>query len=319
MKPACSKRTAAESRFDRPERRGKRLAASFRAAATRITWLLLGALAFCTPAFAYVDFSGSWAWLQQDWRGVEPLLGDYTGLPINDAARLRGDTYSPDTFTVPEHQCMTHPVDYVFLLANMRVWADDDPATQLVTAIHQTTHFGIVERTIWMDGRPQPSKYAPYSTMGFSTGRWDGDTLVVTDTHVRAGFLRRNGVPRSESAKITEYWMRDDDLLTVVVVVDDPKFLTEPLVRSSNFAMNPGYLHEPSPCSARVETVRPPGYVAYYLPGQNDAMADARRSSHLPLEALRGGARTTTPEFARELRALAFKRWAEKKRESSGR
>ena len=63
-------------------------------------------------------------------------------------------------------------------------------------------------RAIYMDGRARPSAYAQHSWQGFSTGEWDGDMLKVTTTHLKEGWLRRNGVPRSEKATLIEHFIR---------------------------------------------------------------------------------------------------------------
>ncbi len=64
--------------------------------------------------------------------------------------------------------------------------------------------------------------------------------LTVTTTHLKENYIRRNGVPRSDKATLTEHWTRHADWLTVVTVIDDPAFLTEPLVRSDNWYLDPG-------------------------------------------------------------------------------
>ena len=75
---------------------------------------------------------------------------------------------------------------------------------------------------IWMDGRPHPSKYAEHTRGGFTTGRWEGDTLVAYTTHMKAGFLRKNGPPSSDQATMTSRFWRHGDILTVLAVVEDP-------------------------------------------------------------------------------------------------
>ena len=67
-----------------------------------------------------------------------------------------------------------------------------------------------------MDGRPHPPEWAPHTWQGFSTGTWDGDILTVTTTHLKIGWIRRNGIPRSDRATLTEHWIRHDDRLTLV-------------------------------------------------------------------------------------------------------
>jgi len=64
--------------------------------------------------------------------------------------------------------------------------------------------------------------------------------LTITTTHLKANYIRRNGVPRSEKARPTEHWTRHGDYLTVTTVIEDPVFLTEPLVRSDNWALDLG-------------------------------------------------------------------------------
>ena len=57
--------------------------------------------------------------------------------------------------------------------------------------------------TIWMDGRPHPSKNAPHDQTGFTTGVWNGDVLTAYTTHMKTGYIRRNGAPSSDQATIT--------------------------------------------------------------------------------------------------------------------
>ena len=77
-----------------------------RRAAAFVCALLVG-----VPAFAQVDFSGEWAprfHEDQPERVPGPALGDYLGLPINDAARLRADSWDASMMTLPEWQCRPH-------------------------------------------------------------------------------------------------------------------------------------------------------------------------------------------------------------------
>ena len=67
------------------------------------------------PVFAQIDPTGEWAprfHEDQPERLAGPEIGDYLGLPINDAARLRGDSWDASLLTLPEHQCKPHPADY---------------------------------------------------------------------------------------------------------------------------------------------------------------------------------------------------------------
>src|SRR5262245_13160452 len=210
-----------------------------------ITIFALLTLATAAPAFAQIDFSGEWAPLYHEdapERGPGPELGDYLEMPINDAARLRADSWDADRISVvQEYQCRPHAADYALRgLGNIRIWREIDTATQRLIAFHMHFLAWDSERTVWMDGRPHPGDYAPHTWQGFSTGVWEGNMLTITTTHLKANYLRRNGLPRSEKAILTEHWTRHADWLTIVSVIEDPVFLTEPLVRSDTGIWIPG-------------------------------------------------------------------------------
>ncbi len=111
------------------------------------------------------DLSGEWAprfHEDQPERIPGPDIGDYLGLPINEAARLHGDSWDASLLTLPEHQCKPHPADYSPRgPANLRIWREFDGPSQQLVAYHTHISWQQPERTIWMDGRPHPFKYAP--------------------------------------------------------------------------------------------------------------------------------------------------------------
>ena len=87
-------------------------------------------------------------------------------------------------------------------------------------------------RRIWMDGRTAPADW-PATSMGFSTGRWDGDTLIVETTHLSEGTLDGSLLPMSgEGTRIVERWEMTDGGLGMdrIMTIYDP-YYTEPLVR----------------------------------------------------------------------------------------
>src|SRR6476646_8039573 len=97
--------------------------------------LLLCAVGLASlPAQAQIDATGEWSpRLHEDQpeRAAGPDLGDYLGLPINAAARLRADSWDASLLTLPEHQCKPHPSDYGMRgPANTRIWKEVDTATQ---------------------------------------------------------------------------------------------------------------------------------------------------------------------------------------------
>ncbi len=271
-------------------------------------WLLLLTLGASTPAFAQVDFTGQWAPLYQEdniERVPGPELGDYTGLPLNDAARLRADSWDADRISVvQEYQCRPHSSDYNLRgLAPMRIWADYNDATQRIVAFN--THIGAYEnkRKIYLDGRPHPPEYAAHTFQGFSTGVWEGNMLTITTTHLKENYLRRNGVPRSAKATFVEHWVQHGNYLTITSVVEDPVLLTEPLVRSQTWFLDPGQRAGLFPCEYLPEVPAPPGTVPHHLPGTNANLTEFAGWYALPVDAVRGGAETLYPEYQLKLKS----------------
>jgi hypothetical protein len=271
------------------------------------TAALCGAIAF--PAFAQIDFSGEWAprfHEDQPERGPGPEIGDYLGLPINDAARLRADSWDASLLTLPEHQCKPHPSDYGMRgPANTRIWKEVDRETQQLIAYHTHISWQAPERTIWMDGRPHPPEFAAHTWQGFSTGNWDGDVLTITTTHLKNGWIRRNGVPRSEKAVVTEHWLRHGNYLTWMVIINDPVYLTEPFVRTTDFMLDVQQNIAPYPCESVVEVDRPIGLVPHHLPGTNTFLTEFANNHKLPEQAARGGAETMYPEYRQKITTSA--------------
>ena len=255
-----------------------------------------------------MDLSGEWAPLfheDQPERIPGPDIGDYLGLPINAAARLHGDSWDASLLTLPEHQCKPHPADYSPRgPANLRIWREIDHDTQNLIAIHTHISWQQPERTIWMDDRPHPPEYAAHTWQGFSTGKWDGDMLTVTTTHLKMGWIRRNGIPRSDKAVLTEHFVRHDNVLTLISVVQDPIYLTEPFVRTTNWALDPHQLIAPYPCQSVVEIERVQGTVPNHLPGSNKFLSEFAAKFNLPFEPTRGGAETMYPEYAAKVATM---------------
>ena len=252
-------------------------------------------------ARAETDLAGMWGQrFHEDSpeRGGGPEIGDYTGLPINDAARLRADSWTASKWTVPERQCEPHPADYGPRgPASLRIASVVDPISQDVIEWHVTIMWQLQHRTIYMDGRPRPSENALHSWQGFSLGEWEGDMLKVTTTHLKEGWVRRNGLPRSDKATLTEYFIRNENYLTLVTVVEDPVYLTEPLVRTSDWVLDPGVQLSPFSCIPTVEIERPRGEVPHYLPGTNPYLSEFAEKEGLPDIIVRGGAESMYPEY----------------------
>src|SRR5580698_7353266 len=270
---------------------------------------VLAAALSAMPAWAQIDLSGEWDpqfHEDQPERIPGPEIGDYLGLPINDAARMRGDIWDAEILTLPEHQCKPHPADYAPRgPANTRIWKEVDSATQQIVAWHTHISWQATERTIYMDGRPHPPEYAAHTWQGFSTGKWDGDVLTVTTDHLKIGWIRRNGIPRSDRATLTEHWIRHDDRLTLVSIVTDPVYLSEPFIRTTDFTLTPQQNIAPYPCESVDEIVREKGVVPHFLPGTNPFLTEFSTKNHVPEPAARGGAATMYPEYRLNMREVS--------------
>jgi len=260
-------------------------------------------------ARAQTDLSGSWApRYHEDFeeRIPGPEIANFLGLPINEAARQWALSWDASRLTLPEHQCQVHNVAYIYrgpLL--VRIWEERDPQSQKLIAIKNYISTYEQTRTIWMDGRPHPPDYAAHTWQGFSTGKWEGDMLTVTTTHIKQGWHRRNGLPSSDRMTLTEHFIRHGSYLTHISVATDPVYLTEPLVKSQNFVLNERQVPETAwlwPCEIVDEIAgRPDGAVPHYLPATNPFLHEFADKFHLPLEATMGGAVTMYPEFMLKL------------------
>jgi len=90
------------------------------------------------PAGAYTNLTGVYMTnFDEDWpdRLPGPELGDYGGLPINEADRMRAKTWDPSLLTLPEYQCRVHPSDYSVQFSEIRIFEVRDEVTQKLIAI----------------------------------------------------------------------------------------------------------------------------------------------------------------------------------------
>jgi len=258
-----------------------------------------------SPALAQRDISGNWAALyheDQPHRIPGPELGDYTGIPLNDAGRLKADSWDASILTLREHQAKPHPSTYSLRgPANIRITRELDPVTQESIGYEVFGTFGQATRMLWLDGRPHPPAYAAHTWAGFSTARWDGNALEVFTTHVKVGWLQRNGVAHSDRATMTERFIRHGNYLTVVTMVDDPIYLEEPFIRTTNWVLSPDQEIRRTQFDVVDEVAgRRKGEVPHYLPGSPEAarkLTELASKYQLTASSVRGGAATTYPEF----------------------
>lgn len=129
--------------------------------------------------------------------------------------------------------------------------------------------------------------------------------LVVTTTHMKAGYLRRNGSPASDGSKMTEYFIRHGDRLVHASFIEDPAYLEEPLIRTTDFGRardlhaRTGHYEWDNGDEA---VGREKGFIpSFPLGTKHTEYADLLG---VPPEAIWGGKETTRPEYRLKLKEL---------------
>lgn len=213
-------------------------------------------------AAAPIDLTGYWVSIvTEDWRYrmVTPAPGDYQGVPMTPAALKIADAWDPAKDEAAGEQCKSYGAPALLRVPEHLhiAWQDDQTLRMDIDAGKQTRlfHFGD-----WKSPDPAPS------LQGDSVAQWEfqraagrpvNGSLKVTTSHLKAGYLRKNGVPYSDNAALTEYYdlvkERNGDLLMVVtIVVTDPMYLREPFIISSHFKKQAGDTGwNPTACSAK--------------------------------------------------------------------
>ena len=183
---------------------------------------------------APIDLSGHWvAMITEEWRFrmIVPAKGDYASVPLTPEARRIADTWDPEADAVNGNACKAYGVGNIMRIpTRLRIdWMNDQTLRMETDAGRQT-------RMLEFNHPPQDKAR---TLQGTSRAQWDGNTLKVVTTGMTAGYLRRNGVPYSENAVITEYYVRHaaagSEWLSVTSVVRDPLYLREEFVTSANF------------------------------------------------------------------------------------
>jgi hypothetical protein len=213
-------------------------------------------------AAAPIDLTGYWVSIvTEDWRYrmVTPAPGDYQSVPMTQAAVKIADTWDPAKDEAAGDQCKSYGAPAILRVPEHLhiTWQDDQTLSMETDAGKQTRlfHFGN-----WKNPESMPS------IQGDSLAQWEiqragfrpvGGSLKVTTSHLKAGYLRKNGVPYSENAGLVEYYdlvkeRNGDQLLVVTIVVTDPMYLRETFIISSHFKKQDGDAGwNPTACSAR--------------------------------------------------------------------
>jgi hypothetical protein len=272
----------------------------------RKTIFLLLALCLIAPrAFAQVELAGSWAARNHEFLSGDGLPVDYTGIPLNEDGRTRALSYSESQLAMIERQCQGWPAFYMVQGPfGLKIWSETDPLKGAVISWTIGAWEDRAPLTIWMDGRPHPSQYAEHTRAGFTTGHWEGNTLVARTTHMKAGFLKKIGVPSSDRAVMTTRYFRHGDILTVLAVIDDPIYLVEPWILSKSFQLSATPISPIGPpCvttyEASVESV------PHYIPEKNPFVDEMTIKYRVPLEAVLGVPETLYPEYRKRMETPA--------------
>jgi len=184
---------------------------------------------------APIDLTGYWvAVVTEDWkyRMLHANKGDYSGLPLNAAARKAADAWDPAKDPAPAEDCRN------FGAANLMrqpgrlhiTWQDDQTLKVESDAGAQTRSLSFAQ-----------SQSAGGGWQGVSLASWERTgSLAIVTTRLRPGFLRSNGVPYSANTTLTEYFdivdFADGNVYLVVsTTVEDPVNLTTPYLTSVHF------------------------------------------------------------------------------------
>ena len=215
-------------------------------------------------AAAPYDLTGYWvSMVTDDWRYrmLTPPKGNADYIPVNAESRKVMDSWDPAKDEAAGEACRGYGAGGIMRLPGRLhiTWEDDNTMKMDIDTGTQTRRF--------VFGAPTPASEP--SWQGSSTARWmfppgargrgaekpQTGQLVVTTTRMRPGYLRKNGVPYSEQAVITEYFHRlpthpnGDNWLQVITIVEDPRYLTQPYYTSTNFRLEPNDANfRPTPC-----------------------------------------------------------------------
>jgi hypothetical protein len=113
--------------------------------------------------------------------------------------------------------------------------------TRDVTAFLYETLVGMIFRQVFTDGRPLPPALNP-SWLGYSVGRWDGDTFIVDTSGFRdGGWLdTQKGHPNSDALRVTERFRRKDfGHMELAITINDPKAYVKPWTMNANLNLLP--------------------------------------------------------------------------------
>ncbi len=208
-------------------------------------------------AAAPIDLTGYWVSVVTEdwrWRMLTPPRGDYASVPLNPAGKRVADSWDP----AKEASDGCKPYGAAALMrvpGRLHITWQDDATLKIETDAGRQVRLLHFRQPATPGGERSWQGYsaAEWETIGIRGGAALGGargappprvgSLKVVTTNLRAGYLRRNGVPYSEDVIVTEYFDRlksyDVEWLTVLTQVDDPTYLTQPFITSTHFKREP--------------------------------------------------------------------------------
>jgi hypothetical protein len=217
-----------------------------------------------------VDLTGYWVSIVTEdwrWRMVTPPKGDYASVPLNAEGRKVADAWDPAKDETAGEQCKAYGAPGLIRLpGRLRIQWENDTALRLDADAGTQTRalsFG-VPTTAAVNPSAHGTSLAKWDTMPAGRGVLGGPdasvpsgALKVVTTHMRPGYLRKNGVPYSENTTLTEYYnvtkeQNGDQWLVITAIVEDPKYLNQSFITSTHFKKEPdGSKWSPTPCTSR--------------------------------------------------------------------
>ena len=236
-------------------------------------------------AISPIDLTGNWVSIvTEDWRFrmVTPPKGDYASVPLNGAARAVADKWDPAADEAAGNACKSYGAGNIMRVpGRLHISWQDDTTLKIETDAGQQTRLLHFAGTPGGDSSWQGYSQASWELAGITPGGAGfggrggggggagaggrggppppprGGSLKVVTTRLKEGYLRKNGVPYSENAVVTEYFDRHtesngDEWFTVTTIVDDPKYLAQSFITSTHFKKEPDASKwYPSPCKAK--------------------------------------------------------------------
>jgi hypothetical protein len=250
------------------------------------------------------EFAGSWAPVGTEDVQNDSVPVDYLGLALTDEGRSRALSYDESQKSMVERQCQGWGASYMVLGPfGLRISRQSDPNTNRLLSYTIDAWEDWMEMTIWMDDRSRPSAHAMHTQAGFTTGRWEGGALGARTTHMKAGFIRKTGVPLSDQATIDWRFFRHGDLLTVLMVARDPVYLVEPEIISKSFRLSKNPIDVRDPCVPGYEGREPGDEVPHFAADQNPFLDEFMKLYNLPREAVLGYRDTLYPEYRKTIKS----------------